>query len=77
MPKGLNQGARPDVISPKPVCGHLLVPSQHMPYGRCAALLFQQLLNIAQRKRRAKLPPRRTEYEAGFSLRPFEDRGSG
>src|SRR5664279_921367 len=48
-----------------------------MADGRCAALLFQQLLNIAQRKRRAKLPPGRTEYEAGCSLRPFEDCGSG
>jgi len=25
MPKGVNQGARPDVISPKPVSGQLLV----------------------------------------------------
>ena len=39
--------------------------------------LLQQLLNIAQRKRVAKLPPDRTKYEAGFSLSPFEDRGSG
>src|ERR1022692_1411339 len=39
--------------------------------------LLQQLLNIAQRKRIAKIPPDRTEYEAGFSLPPFEDRGSG
>ena len=62
---------------PERVSGQPLVGSQHMAYGRCAALLFQQLLNIAQRKRRAKLPPGRTEYEAGFSLRPFEDCGSG
>jgi hypothetical protein len=39
--------------------------------------LLQQLLNIAQRKRIAKIPPDRTEYEAGFGLPPFEDRGSG
>jgi hypothetical protein len=39
--------------------------------------LLQQLLNIAQRQRIAKIPPDRTEYEAGFSLPPFEDRGSG
>jgi hypothetical protein len=39
--------------------------------------LLQQLLNIAQRKRIAKIPPDRTKYEAGFSLPPFEDRGSG
>jgi hypothetical protein len=38
--------------------------------------LLQQLLNIAQRKRIAKIPPDRTKYEAGFSLPPFEDRGS-
>jgi hypothetical protein len=39
--------------------------------------LFQQLLNIAQRQRIAKVPPDRTKYEAGFGLPPFEDRGSG
>jgi hypothetical protein len=39
--------------------------------------LLQQLLNIAQRERKAKVPPERTEYEAGFGLTPFEDRGSG
>ena len=39
--------------------------------------LLQQLLNIAQRQRIAKIPPDRTEYEAGFGLPPFEDRGSG
>jgi hypothetical protein len=39
--------------------------------------LLQQLLNIAQRERIAKIPPDRTEYEAGFGLTPFEDRGSG
>jgi hypothetical protein len=39
--------------------------------------LFQQFLNIAQRERIAKIPPDRTEYEAGFGLTPFEDRGSG
>jgi hypothetical protein len=41
------------------------------------ATLLQQLLNIAQRQRIAKIPPDRTEYEAGFGLPPFEDRGSG
>src|SRR5277367_1393244 len=39
--------------------------------------LLQQLLNIAQRKRIAKIPPDCTEYEAGFGLPPFEDRRSG
>src|ERR1035441_9328811 len=39
--------------------------------------LLQQLLNIAQRKRIAKIPPDRTKYKAGFGLPPFEDRGSG
>ena len=39
--------------------------------------LLQQFLNIAQRKSIAKIPPDRTEYEAGFGLPPFEDRGSG
>src|SRR5271157_5415935 len=39
--------------------------------------LLQQLLNIAQRQRIAKIPPYRTNYEAGFGLPPFEDRGSG
>jgi hypothetical protein len=41
------------------------------------ATLLQQLLNIAQRKRIAKIPPDRTKYESGFGLPPFEDRGSG
>jgi uncharacterized repeat protein (TIGR03803 family) len=39
--------------------------------------LLQQLLNIAQRQRIAKVPPDCTKYEAGFGLPPFEDRGSG
>jgi hypothetical protein len=39
--------------------------------------LLQQLLNIAQRERIAEIPPDRTEYEAGFGLSPYEDRGSG
>jgi predicted RNA binding protein YcfA (HicA-like mRNA interferase family) len=39
--------------------------------------LLQQLLNIAQRERIAKIPPDCTEYEAGFGLPPFEDRRSG
>src|SRR5664280_3816437 len=39
--------------------------------------LLQQLLNIAQRQRIAKIPPDRTKYETGFGLPPFEDRGSG
>jgi hypothetical protein len=38
---------------------------------------FQQFLNIAQRERIAKIPPYRTNYEAGFGLPPFEDHGSG
>jgi hypothetical protein len=38
--------------------------------------LLQQFLNIAQRKRIAKIPPDFTKYEAGFGLSPFEDRGS-
>jgi hypothetical protein len=39
--------------------------------------LLQQFLNIAQRKRIAKIPPDRTKYDPGFGLPPFEDRGSG
>src|ERR1019366_10167777 len=38
---------------------------------------IQEPLNITQRQRIAKIPPDRTEYEAGFGLPPFEDRGSG
>ena len=38
--------------------------------------LLQQFLYIAQRKRIAKIPPDCTQYEAGFGLSPFEDRGS-
>src|SRR5665811_1933296 len=53
----------------------------HPAPDRCVidieATLLQQLLNIAQRKRIAKIPPDRTKYEAGFGLPPFEDRGSG
>jgi hypothetical protein len=36
-----------------------------------------QFLNIAQRKRIAKIPPDRTKYEIRFGLSPFEDPGSG
>src|SRR5271167_86303 len=39
--------------------------------------LLQQFLNIAQRKRIAKIPPDGTKDETGFGLPPFEDRGSG
>src|SRR5271167_1296980 len=39
--------------------------------------LLQQLLNIAQRERIAKIPPDRTKYQTGLGLPPFEDRGSG
>jgi hypothetical protein len=39
--------------------------------------LLEQLLNSAQRKKIAKIPPDRTEYKAGFGLPPFEDRGAG
>jgi hypothetical protein len=39
--------------------------------------LLQQFLNIAQRKRKAKIPPDSTKYESAFGLSPFEDRGSG
>ncbi len=53
----------------------------HPAPNRCVidieTALLQQLLNIAQRKRIAKIPPDRTKYEAGFGLPPFEDRGSG
>ena len=38
--------------------------------------LLQQLLNIAQRERIAKIPPDRAKYDAGFGLPPFEDRRS-
>ena len=53
----------------------------HPPPDRCVidieTALLQQLLNIAQRQRIEKIPPDRTKYEAGLSLPPFEDRGSG
>jgi len=53
----------------------------HPALNRCVVdietTLLQQLLNIAQRKRIAKIQPDRTKYEAGFGLPPFEDRGSG
>jgi hypothetical protein len=39
--------------------------------------LLQQLLNIAQRERIAKIPPDGTKDDAGFGLPPFEDRRSG
>jgi len=39
--------------------------------------LRQQLLNIAQRERIAKIPPDRTKDDAGFGLPLFEDRRSG
>jgi hypothetical protein len=39
--------------------------------------LLQQLLNIAQRERIAKIPPDGTKDETGLGLPPFEDRGSG
>src|SRR5208283_546052 len=39
--------------------------------------LLQQFLNIAQRKRIAKIPPDGTKDETGFGLPPFEDRGLG
>src|ERR1019366_1972849 len=77
------------VDSPRLVC-RLEMPSQsllqlravilHPAPDRCVVdiepTLLQQLLNIAQRKRIAKIPPDRTEYEAGFGLPPFEDRRS-
>jgi hypothetical protein len=39
--------------------------------------LLQQFLNIAQRKRIAKIPPDGTKDETGFGLPPFEDRVLG
>jgi len=76
--------------SPRLVC-RLETPSQsllqlrtvilHPAPNRCVidieTALLQQFLNIAQRERIAKIPPDRTEYEAGFGLPPFEDRESG
>src|SRR5450759_2591144 len=60
---------------------HLRAVILHPAPDRCVidveTTLLQQLLNIAQRQRIAKIPPDRTEYEAGFGLPPFEDRGSG
>src|ERR1019366_5596943 len=78
------------VHSPRLVC-RLEMPSQSLLHLRAVILhpapdrgvidietaLLQQLLNIAQRQRIAKIPPDRTKYEAGFGLPPFEDRGSG
>jgi hypothetical protein len=53
----------------------------HLAPDRCEidleTTLLQQFLNIAQRKRIAKIPPDCTEYEAGFGLSPFEDHGLG
>jgi len=53
----------------------------HPPPDRCVIdfeiSLLQQLLNISQRERIAKIPPDRTKDDAGFGLPPFEDRGSG
>ena len=76
------------VHSPRLVC-RLEMPSQSLLQLRAVILhpapdgcvidvetaLLQQLLNIAQRQRIAKIPPYRTNYEAGFGLPPFEDRG--
>jgi hypothetical protein len=49
--------------------------------GRCVVdvetALLQQFLNIAQRKRIAKIPPDGTKDETGFGLPPFEDRVLG
>jgi hypothetical protein len=39
--------------------------------------LLQQFLNIAQRKRIAKIPADGTKDDAGFGLPPLEDRRSG
>jgi hypothetical protein len=78
------------VDSPRLVC-RLEIPSQSLLQLRAVILhpapdrgvidietaLLQQLLNIAQRKRIAKIPPDRTKYETGFGLPPFEDRGLG
>jgi len=39
--------------------------------------LLQQLLNIVQRERIAKIPPDHIKDDAGFGLSPFEDRRAG
>src|ERR1035438_3314069 len=53
----------------------------HPAPNRCVidikTALLQQLLDIAQRKRIAKIPPDRTKDQAGFGLPPFKDRRSG
>ena len=78
------------VYPPRLVC-RLAIPSQsllqlgavilHPAPDGCVidveTTLLQQFLNIAQRKRIAKIPPDRTKYEIRFGLSPFEDRGSG
>src|SRR6516165_12338776 len=55
------------ILHPAPNCGVVDVETT----------LLQQLLNIAQRERIAKIPPDRTKDDAGFGLPPFEDRRSG
>ena len=54
------------ILHPAPDCGVVDIETARL----------QQLLNIAQRQKIAKIPPDRTEYEAGFGLPSFEDRGS-
>src|SRR5215469_17839772 len=78
-------------VHPLRFVGRLEMPSQsllqlravilHPAPDRCVVnvetTLLQQLLNIAHRKRTAKIPPDRTKDDAGFGLPPFEDRRSG
>src|SRR5271166_99305 len=55
----------------------ILHPAPNRSVVDVETTLLQQLLNIAQRERIAKIPPDRTKDEAGFGLPPFEDRRSG
>src|SRR6516225_1328753 len=50
------------ILHPAPNCGVVDVETT----------LLQQLVNIAQRQRIAKIPPDRTKDDAGFGLPPFE-----
>ena len=75
---------------PATTCCRLEMPSQSLLQLRAVILhptpnrgvvdvettLLQQLLNIAQRERIARIPSDRTKDETGFGLPPFEDRRS-
>jgi hypothetical protein len=55
----------------------MLHPTPNRSVVDVETAFLQQLLNIAQRERIAKIPSDRTKDDAGFGLPPFEDRRSG